>query len=181
MQLKTHYRFNVRKISYDGYQSRESIQVLRKAGIRAQEMSVDRNTEPYDHLRSALYQDRVAMVENELLMQELSQLEINAEKGKVDHPPRGSKDLADAVAGAVFAASQDRGTRAKTGPVDSRGDFPRERRNINKREPRRRNIKRKPGRTRRKSNGQIVKEERDAAYRAEWARQDAAAKKARSE
>ena len=85
-----------------------------------------------------------------------------------------------AVAGAVFAASQDRRTRARTGPVDSRGDFPRERRNIQKREPKRRNIERKPGRPRRKSNGQIVKEQRDAAYQTEWARQDAAAERARS-
>ena len=120
-QLKTYYDLNIREISYDGYQSRESIQLLRKAGIRSREVSVDRTTEAYDHLRWALYQGRVTLVDSETLFLELSQLEINEAKGKVDHPPRGSKDLADAVCGAVYAASQDRRVRAQTGPVNRNG------------------------------------------------------------
>ncbi len=86
------------------------------------------------------------MVESETLLRELSQLEINEEKGKIDHPPRGSKDLADAVAAAVYAASQDRRVRSDTGPVDREGERPRsgmgERRDGGER---RREIVRAPG------------------------------------
>jgi hypothetical protein len=152
-QMKTFYDFNLKQISFDGYQSRESIQALRKAGIWARERSVDRTTEPYDHLRRALYQDRVAIVESETLLRELSQLEINEEKGKIDHPPRGSKDLADSVAAAVFAASQDRRTRSDTGPVDREGERPRAR-TVERRQGggRRRDIVRSPGKARGRPN-----------------------------
>ncbi|MEE8273416.1 MAG: hypothetical protein V3R88_01910, partial [Alphaproteobacteria bacterium] len=86
-----------------------------KAGIRAEELSVDRTPEPYEYLRRCLYQNRVAMVESETLKVELAQLEFNTEKNKIDHPPRGSKDLADAVCGAIYAASQSRSVRADVG------------------------------------------------------------------
>ena len=46
---------------------------------------------------------RCRLPHNPLLVQELSRLELVKGK-KVDHPPHGSKDLADAVCGAVFNA-----------------------------------------------------------------------------
>ncbi len=61
------------------------------------------------------------MVESDTLRVELAQLEFNAEKNKIDHPPRGSKDLADAVCGAIYAASQWRSVRADTGYHDPDG------------------------------------------------------------
>lgn len=105
LQLANYWGFNIRQISYDGFQSTESLQLIRKAGIRAKEVSVDRTVEPYMTLRDALYQNRIDMVDNDMLRHELSTLEFNAEKSIVDHPPKGSKDVADAVAGAVFAAT----------------------------------------------------------------------------
>ena len=109
-------------ISYDGFQSRESIQILRKTGIRAEAISVDRNLEPYEYLRSALYQGRLAMVDSEPLRLELAQLELDAKRDKVDHPPRGSKDVADAVCGAVYAASRWRSIRTGLGCQDQDGN-----------------------------------------------------------
>ncbi len=121
VQLATYYDFNIAQVSYDGYQSRESLQALRRAGIRSCEISVDRTLEPYLYLRSTLYHDRLIMVESEILRVELVQLELNAETNKVDHPPRGSKDLADAVCGAVYGASQSRLVRSAIGYRDPDG------------------------------------------------------------
>ncbi len=120
-QLATFYDFNIARITFDGFQSRESIQTLRRAGIPSSVLSVDRNPEPYDYLKSCFYQDRIVMVDSEILRAELVQLEFNQEKGKIDHPPRGSKDLADAVCGAVYAASQSRSVRAETGYIEPDG------------------------------------------------------------
>ncbi len=121
MQLVWYYEFDIAQISFDGFQSRESIQTLHKAGIRAEELSVDRTPEPYEYLRRCLYHNRVAMVESDTLRVELAQLEFNTEKNKIDHPPRGSKDLADAVCGAIYAASQWRSVRADVGYHDPDG------------------------------------------------------------
>lgn len=125
IQLGTYYGFNIRQVTFDGFQSAESIQSFRRAGIRADVVSVDRTTEPYDHLRRVLYQSRVAFVDSEILLQELAQLEFNEERRKIDHPPRGSKDLADAVAAALYEASQDRRIRAQTGHANGAGRRPR--------------------------------------------------------
>ena len=48
------------------------------------------------------------MVEQEMARLELSELEFDATKGKVDHTPRGSKDVADGIAGALYAAEKSR-------------------------------------------------------------------------
>lgn len=106
LKLVSQYDLNLVQISYDGFQSKESIQVLRRAGIRATYVSVDRTPEPYEYLRDSIYDVRVLLPDSDLLRNELVQLEWFAHKNKVDHPPRGSKDVSDAVAGAIFAASR---------------------------------------------------------------------------
>jgi len=92
---------NLRWVSFDGYQSRDSLQILRQSGFITGLQSVDRDTRAYELLKAGLYDGRVALPEHEKLRRELLCLEFDAEKGKVDHPPAGSKDLADAVAGVV--------------------------------------------------------------------------------
>lgn len=114
MQLIAFYDLNVYMISYDGFQSTESIQLLRRAGIRSEMISTERTLEPYKYLRDCFYQDRINMVDNEVLRLELVNLEYNEKKKKVDHPPRGSNDIADALCGAVFAASTSRKIRTQT-------------------------------------------------------------------
>lgn len=97
---------NLVQISYDGFNSKESIQVLRRAGIRATYISVDRTPEPYEVFRQAIYDTRVLLPDNDLLRQELIQLEWFAHKGKVDHPARGAKDVSDSICGALYAATR---------------------------------------------------------------------------
>ena len=50
-----------------------------------------------------VYEDRVMMPHIDLLLEEMGELRIVSDK-KVDHPRKGSKDLSDAVTGAVYNA-----------------------------------------------------------------------------
>jgi len=51
---------------------------------------------------------RVAFPTHERLQKELSELELSEEKRKVDHPPQGSKDVADALAGVIYGLTMKR-------------------------------------------------------------------------
>jgi hypothetical protein len=112
LQLVAIYGLNVVAVSFDGFDSRETIQSLQKSGIRASVVSMDTSTAPYDDLRDAIYEDRVDIQPDcELLAHELRTLEFFADKNRVDHPPRGTKDVADAVAGAIHNAIKSRRVR----------------------------------------------------------------------
>jgi hypothetical protein len=102
-QLAAH-GFHVAKVTTDSFQSAETIQKLKQRGIRAELLSVDTKTAPYDSLKAALYERRLLMYRYQPLIDELVQLE-KTKKGKVDHPPRGSKDVSDALAGVCFSLS----------------------------------------------------------------------------
>ena len=113
VMLHKFYGFNIALVTYDGFQSSESVSLLRKAGVRAEYVSMDTTPEPYEYLRRCFYEDRILCIESELLRSELVSLEWTADQKKLDHPPRGSKDVADAVAGSIFALSKMRETRSK--------------------------------------------------------------------
>lgn len=113
MALKTFYGFNIAGVTYDGFQSAESVQAWRRAGIWSEVISMDRDTEAYDVLKGALYDNRVDLPDNDVLQQELAQLELHAATGIIDHPPRGSKDVSDAVAGSCKGASIAREVRSQ--------------------------------------------------------------------
>lgn len=121
LDLIGRYELNVVQISFDGFQSKDSIQLLRRAGVRSNYVSVDRTPEPYEYLRQCIYDGRITLPDSELLKQELIQLEWLAHKGKVDHPPRGSKDITDALTGALFSASRHGMVRAGTRIVTGDG------------------------------------------------------------
>ncbi len=94
--------FNIHTISFDGFQSADSIQILKRRFPEVELLSVDRNTQPYEFLRSAIYEGRIRYYHYKPFISELLELEFDDVKGKVDHPPGGSKDVADAVAGVVY-------------------------------------------------------------------------------
>ena len=100
-------------ITYDSFQSRESIQELSRYGFTADLLSVDRTIEPYDKLKEALYESRLVIYDHPILIRELMELEKNTKQGKVDHRPNGRKDVADALCGMYYGALhgyyQDRG------------------------------------------------------------------------
>jgi hypothetical protein len=102
------------KITFDQYQAQESIKALNDAGFTAELFSVDdENATAYEMLKQALYDERVLCYPYSLLERELSQLERTPKK--VDHPVRGSKDLADCLAAAVYHAEE--GYRAGAGSL----------------------------------------------------------------
>lgn len=93
--------FAIKKVTYDGWQSRDSQQILKKKGINSEELSVDRTMEPYTALKEAIMERRLDYYYYQKFVKELKTLEEIKGK-KVDHAPGSSKDVADAVAGVVY-------------------------------------------------------------------------------
>lgn len=106
--------FNIKGVSTDSFQSVDTGQQLQNEGFQYEQISVDRVGAdkiclPYQYLRSCIYEERILMFEHSLLIEELTNLERNNNSGKVDHPDggtRGSKDIADALCGAVWDAQK---------------------------------------------------------------------------
>ncbi|WJZ23482.1 putative terminase large subunit [Listeria phage LIS04] len=96
---------NIQTVSADSFQSADMLQQLKLHGFETKVISVDRKRQPYDSLRNAINEGRIEIPPQSILEDELVNLEEDKIKGKIDHPLEGSKDIADAVAGASFAAS----------------------------------------------------------------------------
>ena len=97
--------YNIHKITFDGWQSVDSVQTLNSAGFNADFFSVDRTPEAYYTLKSSLLDKRLDYYYYKPLITELQQLE-EIKGMKIDHPRQGSKDVADAVAGVCYHAAQ---------------------------------------------------------------------------
>lgn len=95
----------VKWISFDGFQSADMIQQLRHAGYDTGVQSVEQKTGPYEYTKSALYDNRIQIPKHKRLYKELTNLELDETKDKIDHPPNGTKDCADALAGVVYGLS----------------------------------------------------------------------------
>jgi len=107
--------YNIGYVSLDSFQSVDTIQQLRKHGIEAEVVSVDKTTEPYDCLKSAMYEDRFRMPPHSIALSEFRYLQRVPKTGgkiKIDHPKKnpdgspGTKDVADSVAGVVYSLTQ---------------------------------------------------------------------------
>ena len=96
---------DIRWVSFDSFQSRDSIQILRQKGFHSGLVSVDKDTHPYDVLKTAMYDHRVSVPENDWLLKELLSLERVPLKDKIDHPSNGTKDVADSLCGCVYGLS----------------------------------------------------------------------------
>jgi len=115
--LELHARgFKIGKVTYDQFQSASSIQELRKRGIESDTLSVDSTLGPYETLKELAYSGRLRFYQHDVFLNELQRLEL-VEGRKVDHAPRGSKDCADAVAGAVFHAVNEEEARMFTARI----------------------------------------------------------------
>lgn len=95
--------FPVARVTFDGYQSTDSIQLLSSWGIDAALFSLDRDLKGYDTAKSVLYAGGLVAHPHPLLVTELKALTLIRGK-KLDHPPGGSKDVSDAWAGSVHGA-----------------------------------------------------------------------------
>lgn len=99
---------NLRWITYDSFQSVDSIQLLKQAGFISERQSMDKDCDAYEFTKSAIYDGRLKFPEHARLRRELASLEMDTKKNKIDHPPNGSKDCADALAGVVYGLTMRR-------------------------------------------------------------------------
>ena len=93
--------FDVGMVSFDRWQSFDIQNELKQVGIRTETVSVAKKH--YEDMAMLIYEERLAMPAIELLFEELTELKI-MKNNRVDHPRKSSKDLADAVCGAIFGA-----------------------------------------------------------------------------
>lgn len=97
--------FNIVGVSLDGFQSADTKQMLLAQGYDATIISLDKTPQGYLTLRSAMNDERIGLIQIELLEKELIELQRDIQTGKLDHPADGSKDGADSLAGALFNAT----------------------------------------------------------------------------
>lgn len=111
--LKFHRGFNIKWVTMDGFNTTDTMQQFHKKKINAAYLSVDKSKLPFTDLREAIYERRCLfpkyMVKYQhsdeetdltnIAYRELSQLSEGPRK--IDHPPTGSKDVADCMAGVV--------------------------------------------------------------------------------
>jgi hypothetical protein len=93
--------FDLGMVSFDRWQSFDIQNELKSVGIRTETVSVAKKH--YEDMAMLIYEERLAMPMVDLLLEELTELKI-MKGNKVDHPRKLSKDLADAVCGAIFGA-----------------------------------------------------------------------------
>ena len=93
--------FDIGMVSFDRWQSFDIQNELKAVGMRTDTVSVAKKH--YEDMAMLIYEERLVMPAIDLLFEELTELKI-MRNNKVDHPRKKSKDLADAVCGAVFGA-----------------------------------------------------------------------------
>ena len=98
----------IKWVSFDQYQSRDSMQIMHQNGFIVGYQSMDIDTEAYDVTKQAFYDDRIRAPAHAKAQKEMITLEMDTKKNKIDHPPQGSKDVSDAMAGVVFGLTMRR-------------------------------------------------------------------------
>jgi hypothetical protein len=93
--------FDIGMVSFDRWQSFDIQNELKAVGMRTETVSVGKKH--YEDMAMLIYEERLVMPMIDLLFEELTELKI-MRNNKVDHPRKSSKDLADAVCGAIFGA-----------------------------------------------------------------------------
>jgi hypothetical protein len=95
--------FMIVRATFDNFQSTDTMQQLVAQGIESKRVSTDTNNVAWETLRDVMYDGRLDADWNELTVHEIQRLTL-LNNGRVDHPPGGSKDIADALACSVLGA-----------------------------------------------------------------------------
>jgi hypothetical protein len=129
-ELKEDRKFRIKKVTMDGFQSTDTRQQLQKKRYEFDYVSMDKNKLPYEDLREAIYEDRIEFPPYltylhkgttervEIVVSEL--LGLADDGRKIDHPPDGSKDVADAMAGVCYTLMGERTYRRGLIRLDDR-------------------------------------------------------------
>lgn len=117
--------FTVTTVTFDRFQSADTMQILQSRGIESKRLSTDTNNAAWETLRDVMYDGRLeayhvpTTLENgevgngSKVVRELRELSY-LPNGRADHRPDGSKDEADALAGAVVGATLTGGDETDT-------------------------------------------------------------------
>lgn len=92
--------FSIGMCTFDRWNSHDMMQQLKAYGIPTEILSVAKKH--YEDMALVVTEERLHGPRVDLLIDELLQLRIM--RDKVDHPRKGSKDLADAVCGSIYNA-----------------------------------------------------------------------------
>lgn len=112
--------FYIAQVSFDSFQSSDTMQILESHGILVEKLSPDKDTGIWRALKDLASDGRLNMPWNEVLQNELEAL--SDLDGKVDHPPGGSKDLADAFACSLVGAMMVGGEEDSEGTIVDVGE-----------------------------------------------------------
>lgn len=99
--LILHFRgiMNLKFATADSFQSTMMLQSWRKSRIKSGILSVDTSIDPYSEVKHAIKDKRLLLPRHAIVAKELREIVHNGKK--IDHPPSGTKDVSDAVAGVV--------------------------------------------------------------------------------
>jgi hypothetical protein len=121
--------FRIKGVTMDGFQSTDTRQQMQKKKFRVGYLSVDKTKLPYEDMRDAIYEERLELPpymtyisagESELVniaLREITELEDTGKK--IDHPVKGSKDVADGIAAVVTTLMGDRTYRRRVSSKSS--------------------------------------------------------------
>ena len=101
--------FKLMEVTYDKFQSLDSIQQLQNMNINAKYKSVTRTAEAYDTFKDLIYQEKIDGYFDSALIEEVLGLE-RILGDRIDARPGFKKDRADAIVGAIHGAVQGQGT-----------------------------------------------------------------------
>lgn len=108
LQLLREKGLPIQWVSFDSFQSVDSIQMLRQIGFATGRQSMDITNAPYAVAKTALYAGRVEAPAHTRAQLEFTSLEKDTRTGKIDHPKNGSKDASDAMAGVIYGLTMRR-------------------------------------------------------------------------
>ena len=106
----------IASVTYDNYQSVNSLQTLQSAGIPAKYKSIGRGREAYDTLKDLIYQEKLDGFYHKETIDEILGLDVVYGE-RIDARPGMKKDMADAVAGAVHGVLKEKGIVTRMGNV----------------------------------------------------------------
>jgi hypothetical protein len=111
--------FQISYVSMDQFQSADSLQQLKKRGVEAEVISIDRTSDAYDTAKDAIYEGRAIFHPHPWLIAELKSVQRVMKSGgrvKIDHPKKmvgpggveviGSKDVSDCLAGVITSLTR---------------------------------------------------------------------------
>lgn len=108
VMLRDTYHYNIAGISFDSFNSIESIQILSGLGFNVTEISTVRTPQAYNDLKEAILSRRIKISSNDIAERECKELEIieQGDRTIIDHPISGSKDISDSLAASINYALQ---------------------------------------------------------------------------